>query len=125
MISAKISLTILLLFLIKGSNDLVDQTVSYLRIPTYYVVQTFIAGQDGNIYYPGFKRNFWLEFSSPNPQSATPPPATPPPPPRPVFLHPGTNGSVQTVTLGRTTKIDCVVSNLHGYQVSRAAQQEY
>ena len=117
MISAKISLTILLLFLIQGSKDLVDQTVSYLRIPSYYVVQIFIAGQDGNIYYPGFKRNFWLEFSSPNPQSATPPP-----PPRPVFLHPGTNGSVQTVTLGRTTKIDCVVSNLHGYQVSHAAR---
>ena len=41
-----------------------------------------------------------------------------PSPPRPQFLHPATNGSVQTVTLGRSTRIDCQVTNLNGYQVS-------
>jgi len=78
----------------------------------------FITGPGGNVYYPGFKRNFWLEFSSPSPSKAMTPPPTPPAPPRPVFLHPSTNGSVQTVTLGRTTHIDCMVNNLMSHQVS-------
>ena len=72
----------------------------------------------GNIYYPGYKRNFWLEFSSPSSMSeisVTAP--TTPSVPRPQFLHPSTNGSIMTVTLGQTTKIDCMVINLQGYQV--------
>ena len=77
----------------------------------------YLAGPGGNVYYPGFKRNFWLEFSSPSPSKAFSPSPTPPAPPRPVFLHPGTNGSVQTVTLGRTTHIDCMVNNLMSHQV--------
>ena len=76
----------------------------------------------GNVYYPGFKRNFWLEFSSPTPESERaregwPAVSSSPSPPRPQFLYPATNGSVQTVTLGRSTKIDCKVTNLNGYQV--------
>jgi len=82
------------------------------------LVMVFISGPGGNVYYPGFKRNFWLEFSSPSPSKAFSPSPTPPAPPRPVFLHPGTNGSVQTVTLGRTTHIDCMVNNLMSHQVS-------
>ena len=80
------------------------------------VIETYIKG---NVYYPGFKRNFWLEFSTPTPGSGhLPPPTTPDTRvPRPQFLHPSTNGSIQTVTLGRSTKIDCVVTNLNGYQV--------
>lgn len=35
---------------------------------------------------------------------------------------PGRNGSVQTVTLGRSTSIDCKVSNLQGHQVSPCCQ---
>ena len=38
-------------------------------------------------------------------------------PPRPRFVNPGTNGTVQTVTLGQTTHIDCQIQNLEGYQV--------
>jgi len=72
----------------------------------------------GNIYYPGFKRNFWLEFSSPTPRQEMEAPPTTPSQPRPQFLHPSTNGSIQTVTLGQTTRIDCNVNNLNGYQVS-------
>ena len=47
------------------------------------------SGPSCNVYYPGFKRNFWLEFSSPSPSSPAPPPPTHPPPPRPLFLSPG------------------------------------
>lgn len=74
----------------------------------------------GNVYYPGFKRNFWLEFSSPSPASerSAGPVSSSASPLRPLFLHPSTNGSVQTVTLGRSTRIDCMVTNLNGYQVS-------
>ena len=46
-----------------------------------------------------------------------------PSPPRPQFLHPATNGSVQTVTLGRSTRIDCQVTNLNGYQVELLISQ--
>ena len=72
----------------------------------------------GNIYYPGFKRNFWLEFTSPRSEAApSPAPAPAPVAPRPHFLHPSTNGSVMTVTLGQTTRVDCEVADLAGYQV--------
>ena len=74
----------------------------------------------GNIYYPGFKRNFWLEFTSPRSEAAAAPSADSAPAPaapRPHFLHPSTNGSVMTVTLGQTTRVDCEVANLAGYQV--------
>ena len=62
------------------------------------------AGPRGNMYYPGFKRNFWLEYSSPPSTSmGTLAPTPPPAPPGPSFLHPGTNGSVQTVLLGENS----------------------
>ncbi len=72
------------------------------------------AGPRSNLFYPGYERNFWLEFSTPSSSSAAPSPRGPP---RPTFLHPGTNGTVQTVTLGQTTHIDCQVAHLHDYQV--------
>ena len=73
----------------------------------------------GNVYYPGFKRNFWLEFSSARPETEAAPVSVSPATPRPRFLQPSTNGSIQTVTLGRSTRIDCAVTNLAGYQVSQ------
>ena len=39
-------------------------------------------------------------------------------PPRPSFTNPGYNGTVQTVTMGQTTHIDCQLNNLQGFQVS-------
>ena len=83
------------------------------------LIFNFCVVYEGNVYYPGFKRNFWLEFSSPSPASerSPGPVSSSASPLRPLFLHPSTNGSVQTVTLGRSTRIDCMVTNLNGYQV--------
>jgi len=97
---------------------------AHCRRALWFILTVLIHGPSCNVYYPGFKRNFWLEFSSPSPSSPAPPPPTHPPPPRPLFLSPGRNGSVQTVTLGRTTHIDCMVSNLHGHQVSWIRRRE-
>ena len=88
--------------------------MQFPHLTTKYIC---FAGPGGNVYYSGFKRNFWLEFSCPSPRKAFSPSPTPPSPPRPVFLHPGTNGSVQTVTVGRTTHIDYMVNNLMEHQV--------
>ena len=59
------------------------------RLLQRYQTKMKFKGPACNVYYPGFKRNFWLEFSSPSPSSPAPPPPTHPPPPRPLFLSPG------------------------------------
>ena len=35
-----------------------------------------------------------------------------------MFVNPGYNGTVQTVTMGQTSHIDCQVTDLRDYQVS-------
>ena len=69
-------------------------TLSCTTVLYHYVMCTVLCHyvlyivSTGNVYYPGFKRNFWLEFSSAPPETEAAPVSVTPATPRPRFLHP-------------------------------------